>query len=133
MQLNIDHSIRQMLEKNWRAKWRITLAGLLLYVNYKAFSAPGGTAMFEQMDKVLHVSAFAGLACVASWSWAPSRPMAWRVGLGLALYGALIELVQSQLPLREASWGDGVADVVGITLGLLFAHGVRARWAKPST
>lgn len=133
MQLNIDHSIRQMLEKDWRTKWRITLAGLLLYVGYKAFSAPGGTAMFEHMDKVLHVSAFACLACVASWSWAPSRQNGWGVGLGLALYGAFIELVQSQLPLREASWGDGIADVVGIALGLLLAHGVRAVWAKPST
>ena len=101
------------------------LAVLLLYISYKAFSTPSGTVDLEHLDKLLHISAFACLACVASWSWAPSRRCAWQVALGLALYGAFIELVQSQLPTREASLADWLADALGIALGLVLAHQVR--------
>ena len=110
-----------------RPWWRALLAVLLLYIGYKAFSTPGAAVDFEHLDKVLHSSAFACLACVASWSWAPSRRSAWQVALGLALYGAFIELVQSQLPSREASLADWFADALGIALGLALAHGVRAK------
>lgn len=113
------------LQPSWRPRWRVLLAVLLLYIGYKAFSTPSGTVEFEHLDKVLHISAFACLACVAAWCWAPSRRSAWWVALGLAVYGAFIEVVQSQLPTREASLADWFADALGIALGLALAHRVR--------
>ena len=119
------------LQPNWRAKWRMAFTALLLFVSYKAFSTPSGAATIEHMDKLLHVSAFVGLACVASWCWAPGRRATWGVTLGLAVYGAFIELVQSQLPSREASLADWLVDALGIALGLALAFGVRATALKP--
>lgn len=131
MPIHLDRLTLQLMQPRWRPRWRVSLAALLMFVSYKAFSTPGGSASFEHMDKVLHVLAFASLACVASCSWAPSQRANWLIALGLTAYGVFIELVQSHLPLRQASVADVAADVVGLALGLALAHQTRARWAKP--
>ena len=113
-----------------RNRWRIALAALLIFVSYQAFSTPSAAVSFVHMDKVLHVCAFVCLTFVASRSWPPGRQSTWGVALGLVLYGALIELVQSQLPMREASLADWAADTLGIALGLALAYGLRAFTAR---
>ena len=127
MTVHLNPSGPAWLQPSWRPRWRVLLAVLLFYISYQAFSTPDGTMDMEHLDKVLHLCAFACLACVAAWSWAPSPRSAWQVALGLALYGAFIELVQSQLPTREASLADWITDALGVALGLGLAHRVRAR------
>ncbi len=112
------------------ARWRFALAALLVFVSHQAFTTPSAATATLHLDKLLHVCAFVCLAFVANRSWPPGRQTAWGVALGLALYGAFIELVQSQLPSREASLADWAADALGIALGLALAHGVRGLAAK---
>jgi VanZ family protein len=128
---HLDRLTRQAMQPSWRRLWRVGLAALLAFVSYKAFFTSSGSTSIEHMDKVLHVLAFACLAGVACWSWSPSRQASWRIALGLTAYGVFIELVQSQLPWREASVADVIADAVGIALGLAMAHRGRAKWARP--
>ena len=129
---HLDPSDRPMPPSTQQTRWRIALAALLVFVSYKAFSTPGAAASFLHMDKVLHVCAFVCLTIVASRSWPPGRQTIWAVALGLATYGAFIELVQSQLPSRQASLADWAADALGIALGLALAHGLRAVTSRPN-
>ena len=73
-------------------------------------SAPPG------VDKLVHAVLFAALAATGRWAGV-------RTGALVALlvgYAVVSELVQGLTPLaRSASVADGVADVVGILLGLL--------------
>jgi VanZ family protein len=131
MPIHLDRLTLQAMQPRSRRLWRVAFAALLAFVSYQAISTSSGSPSFEHMDKALHVSAFACLACVASWSWPPSRQAGWSIALGLTAYGVFIELVQLQLPWREASVADVVADVAGLALGLALAHRARARWAKP--
>ncbi len=125
MPLHLDPSGHPLPSSTGRTRWRMALAALLVFVSYKAFSTPSAAAATLHMDKFLHVCAFICLAFAATRCWAPGRQKAWGVALGLALYGAFIELVQSQLPSREASVADWAADALGIALGLALAHRVR--------
>lgn len=130
---HLDPSDQLMPPSTQQNRWRIALAALLVFVTYKAFSTPSAAVSFVHMDKVLHVCAFVCLTFVASRSWPPGRQSIWGVALGLAIYGAFIELVQSQLPMREASLADWAADTLGIALGLALAQGVRAVTASPGS
>lgn len=69
-------------------------------------------------DKANHLLAFATLTLLAEGAFGP----AWRAragsAAGLLAYGALIELVQSQLPPRCGEWADLLADALGIVAGL---------------
>lgn len=131
MSPQVDPSGHPLLLPTRRTTWRMALAALLVFVSYEAFSTSDAAASIQHLDKFLHVSAFVCLAGVASRCWAPGRRTAWGVALGLGFYGAFIELVQLQLPSRQASVADWGADVLGIALGLALAHGVRVIAAKP--
>ncbi|MFO1330150.1 MAG: VanZ family protein [Rubrivivax sp.] len=74
-------------------------------------------------DKANHAMAFAVLALLAEGGWGPGRARA--IAAALLAYGALIELLQTQLPPRSGEWGDWLADAVGVALGLLAARAVR--------
>lgn len=68
-------------------------------------------------DKGLHFSAFYLLAMLAAVAW-PTLRLRW-IGVGLLGFGLFIEAAQ-RLPFvhRDASWGDFVADGLGIALAL---------------
>lgn len=66
-------------------------------------------------DKANHALAFAVMFVSGRLAW-PHRP--WGMALGLLGYGALIELVQSQVPNRSAEFVDLAADAVGIAIGM---------------
>ena len=73
-------------------------------------SAPPG------VDKLVHVALFAALACSGRWAGIGAVAL---VAL-LVGYAVASELVQGLSPLaRSASVADGLADAVGIVLGLL--------------
>lgn len=94
-----------------RGASRLALVFCVLGVSYLAFAPLTGPPLFSY-DKSNHLFAFVVLAWLVDLSW-PNRPLAVRWGLLLG-YGMLIELVQSQLPYREFSLLDLVADGLGI-------------------
>jgi VanZ family protein len=84
-------------------------------------SAPAG------VDKLVHLSLFAALAVAGRWAGVRTRVLA---GL-LVGYALVSEIVQAVTPLqRSGSVTDGVADVLGIALGLLAWGAVARRGAS---
>jgi VanZ family protein len=73
-------------------------------------SAPAG------VDKLVHFSLFAALALTGRWAGVRRRALA----ALLVGYALVSEVVQALTPLeRSGSLADGLADVLGITFGLL--------------
>ena len=73
-------------------------------------SAPPG------VDKLVHLAVFAALAVTGRWAGVRAPVLA----VLLAAYALLSEVVQAVTPLqRSGSLADGLADVLGIGLGLL--------------
>jgi VanZ family protein len=87
-------------------------------------------------DKVEHVIAYAalGLLGVASSRHGVTRAAAWRQVLGLAVYGIVIELLQSLSPGRSPDALDVAADIVGAGAGcaaaILLRHMTRLLFDK---
>ena len=94
---------------------------------------PGGPeAPFTVSDKVMHASAFFVLAGLAAFAF--RRTALWKIALGLAAFGAGIEIVQGMSFVhRDMSLLDLVADVVGISLSLPFFALVLRRWRATAT
>jgi VanZ family protein len=69
-------------------------------------------------DKLGHLFVYLVLA---AWFGllAESRIALLWTGLGLLAYGILIELLQSMTSFRFAEWGDVLANLIGIAIGLL--------------
>ena len=69
------------------------------------------------VDKWAHFGAFLVLAL---WFSGLYRVRSyWRIAIGLLAFGVLIELCQRAVGYRSAEWLDVVANVLGITTGLL--------------
>lgn len=100
--------------------WRALLLVLGLIAGGFAFM-PAPQMDVEGGDKVNHLLAFGSMALAARLGWTPSRAALVGAALGLLAYGGFIELVQSQIPGRDAAWDDVLADAVGIVGGLLLA------------
>ena len=77
-------------------------------------------------DKFEHMLAFAALAGVANLGW--RNIPAWRIGLQLSAFGALIEVLQ-MLPVlhRDSDLRDWIADTAAILVATLIARAM-ARW-----
>lgn len=123
-----ERLIRLLTSPSMHPLWRIVLALLVAVVGWFAFSRAGKADYVPHLDKVQHLLAFGSMACAAALGWPAGQRSAIGVLVGLLSYGAFIELVQSQLPYRVASWADLAADAVGIACGLLLITGVRRRW-----
>ncbi len=78
-------------------------------------------------DKLQHLAAFALLSAAAVAAYPAA--WRWRQGLGLAAYGAAIELAQLLLPAlnRSGELRDWLADLAGIAVCLPVAHGLHRR------
>ncbi|HEY2883271.1 MAG TPA: VanZ family protein [Pirellulales bacterium] len=81
-------------------------------------------------DKILHTTAYAGLAFLLSINLFWGRPTPWWkyaiVYIGVAIFGGLDELTQPPFH-RTADWYDWFADLRGAAIGLAlsyFAHRV---------
>lgn len=73
--------------------------------------APDVARLVSWQDKIEHAVLFAALAPFALLAW-PTRPVA--IALGLLLYGAAMELAQSQTGHRFGDPWDWLADAVGL-------------------
>ena len=82
---------------------------------------------FVDVDKWLHGIAFVGLAIWFSGQY--RRESYWRIGIGLILFGVLIEVCQRMVTYRSAEWLDIAADAAGIVVGLLIATAGLGGWS----
>lgn len=88
-------------------------------------------ALFGE-DKLKHMGAFLVLTLLVRASW-PSWPR-WRLALGLAAFGAGIELAQGLSGWgRTASLADLIADLIGIALGFAACRGLAKLRRKQNT
>lgn len=97
----------------------LRLAGsLLLLVLVALMLAPGGTIESEKLiwDKAAHFIAF-GLILWSLGVLFRRLPRTWAALLAVAL-GAAVEVVQRYVG-RDPSWGDLLADVLGVATALL--------------
>lgn len=80
-----------------------------------AFLRDGGHSgiTFPHVDKVAHFGIFLILTLLMDRVFTPHAVVTFAVML---VYGSGIELIQGQLPHREASFADLVADMVGVVV-----------------
>jgi hypothetical protein len=82
---------------------------------------------FVHVDKWLHGITFVFLAI---WFAGQYRPRSyWRIGVGLLLFGVLIEACQRLVTYRSSEWFDIVADSAGILVGLAIAAAGLGGWS----
>ena len=82
---------------------------------------------FVDADKWLHGITFVLLAL---WFAGQYRPRSyWRIGIGLILFGFLIEGCQRLVTYRSADWFDIWADTAGIVVGLSIAAAGIGGWS----
>jgi hypothetical protein len=82
-------------------------------------------------DKIQHVSAFAVLGALGFLAYPKSGPLS--LGIGLSLFGALIEMVQAIPSLgRDSDMLDWIADTLAAGLILVLLHWARGRSRRPS-
>lgn len=106
-----------------RPLWQLALFISVIAILYLATTSQPYPLPSSPYDKINHLIAFTELTILARLGW-PRMPGIWLVA-GLCLYGLAIELVQSQLPYREFSMADLIADAAGIAIGLLPWPGLR--------
>ena len=95
-----------------RTIFRLLFCAFLLAVFWLALMpAPNIAKLVSWQDKIEHALALATLALLAYAGW-PRHPL--RIAAGLLLYGAAMELAQSQTGHRFGDPWDWVADAVGL-------------------
>jgi len=82
---------------------------------------------FMNVDKWLHAITFVFLAIWFSGQYRLGSY--WRIGIGLILFGILIEVCQRMVTYRSAELFDIVADAGGITVGLIAAAAGLGGWS----
>ena len=97
-------------------------AALLFFLSAQS-SLPGET-LFPFGDKVAHFCMFAVLGVTLAWggrNWRRRRALGALVLIGVA-FAATDEWHQAFVPARDPSYGDFVADVLGVLLGFIAAR-----------
>jgi glycopeptide antibiotics resistance protein len=84
-------------------------------------------AWFVNVDKWLHGIIFVFLAVWFSGQYRPQHY--WRIGVGLILFGVLIEACQRLVTYRSADVFDIAADAGGIAIGLVIASAGLGGWS----
>jgi hypothetical protein len=88
---------------------------------------PAHEPPFSFWDKALHAAAFAGLCLIGLWAYL-NRP--YSIMLGLLVLGWCIEIAQFATGWRHMSFGDFVANAVGIIIGRIAFHLLNRRRAN---
>jgi hypothetical protein len=107
----------------------LTLA-LALFICWQSFVSSGAGLGLHHSDKLLHFAAFAVLTITTQLGRSGTAALDWRLCLVLLVFGGFIELVQSVIPARDASWLDWLADALGIGAGRACGGATRALLKK---
>jgi VanZ family protein len=111
--------MRDLYQKLSRIMPYIFVFGLVVSTYLLLREMPHGAHTWTYKDKLQHIAGFFVLASAARIGY-PQRLT--QFFIGLALYGALMEVLQGLLTVtREASVFDWVADVIGILLCIAVA------------
>ena len=117
-----------MLPLRYAHRWKLASAALLFLIfvvtivpsRWLWLGAAGGVPLIPGADKWAH-----GLAFLFLTLWfigLYQRRSYWWIALGLAGFGAFIEISQKFVGFRSAEWADFAADIVGIVIGLVVAR-----------
>lgn len=106
-----------MLDRSPLILMRIALVIALLVASFLA-TTHAGTTGDSINDKLAHLLAFFGLACLADFSFPRARFGLSKI-VPLLSYGLMIEIIQFFLPYRTFSLLDLAADTVGIAFYLV--------------
>lgn len=101
--------------------WRWLFGVLLVVVAALALMPAPPEQAGLGWDKLNHLAAFGALALCVVLGWRHQRAAMLAVLGALLAYGGAIELLQLQVPNRQAEWGDLLADALGIAAGALLA------------
>lgn len=124
-----------MLPLRYVRRWQIASAFLLIFILASTLMPAGwfwsGSrdlgGWFIDVDKWLHGITFVILAV---WFAGLYRPRSyWKIGVGLILFGLLIEGCQQLVVYRSAELFDVAADIVGIIIGLVIAGAGFGGWS----
>ncbi len=124
-----------MLPLRYAGHWRTASIFLLLAVLAAALmpavwfweDRAGFLTWFLYVDKWLHGATFVILAVWFCGQYGTASY--WRIGIGLLLFGALIEVCQRMVTYRSAEWFDLAADAAGILLGLIIGLAGLGGWS----
>jgi VanZ family protein len=105
-------------DPRWRTLWRLLFLAVVGGASWLAFSPHPPPAADLGWDKANHFTAFGTLAFIGLQGLAAGPRRRWTVLAVLLAYGILIELVQSQIPGRDAEAMDVFADMVGAVIGV---------------
>jgi len=96
-----------------------TVFALLLGISLAMFLTPGpDVPQGGPNDKLTHLLIFVALAVSGRWAAVPPVTL----GIGLAAYAGLTEVLQAVLPIqRDGDVRDVLADMTGVALGLFLA------------
>ncbi|MDZ7643390.1 MAG: VanZ family protein [Woeseiaceae bacterium] len=122
-----------MLPLRWARRWRV--AGAFMLVCVLAGALMPALWLFPDLrlrhvaayDKWLHAGAFLVLTVWFCGQYAKAAYL--RLGAGLLLFGAVIELCQYVTIYRTADWHDLLADGIGIVTGLVVAVAGAGGWS----
>jgi VanZ family protein len=95
--------------------FRWVLAAAIVIITHLAITPQQYPIIRHIYDKANHIAAFYALAFLIDFSF-PATNAAIAKAMGLLGYGILIEVVQSFIPNRMASFLDVAADGMGIAL-----------------
>lgn len=112
--------------ETWRQVWRLLCVITVVGVSWLAFTPNPPPAADLGWDKANHFTAFGTLAFLGMQCLRARAGRAWWVLAAMLAFGVLIELVQSQIPGRDADAQDVLADMMGAVMGLA-VHAV-AMW-----
>ena len=124
-----------MLPLRYTGRWRIAgivlllavLAGTLMPAVWFLAKPKDFITWFMDFDKWLHALTFLFLAIWFSGQY--ERSSYWRIGIGLILFGLLIEVCRRMVSHRSAESFDLAADVGGVVVGLLIALAGVGGWS----
>lgn len=92
--------------------FKIALVICFILISYLVFSQPNYNPYWiPYFDKLAHFGSFFLLAYLAYFAFKPNY---YTLVTILGLYAIAIEVVQSLLPYRSASFGDLIADFIGM-------------------
>jgi VanZ family protein len=118
-----DNLVFRLVRATWF--WRTALGVLTAVVLYLALMPAPPHTLDTGWDKLNHALAFASLAVCSCFSGSASPRRLLIAGALLVAFGGMIELLQSQIPGRDAEWGDLLADTIGMVVGMLSALSAR--------